>query len=152
MRQVRKTSAKVINRRLAGRDHDVVTVIGGGHVYRREPCQTCPWRVDAVGEFPAEAFRHSANTGTDCAKILDVGVDEAMHVFACHESGPDKPATCAGYIMRGDDGIGWRLAVALGWFDPREVRSDVPLFESYYDMAVANGVPPDDPALRGCKR
>ena len=30
-----------------------------------------------------------------------------------------------------------------------EVRSDVPLFDSYRAMAIANGVPPDDPALEG---
>lgn len=27
----------------------------------------CPWRVDATGEFPADAFRHSAETAYDMA-------------------------------------------------------------------------------------
>jgi hypothetical protein len=148
---VNDVQAKITKRRLAGQDHAVITVEGGGHRYRREPCATCPWRLDAVGEFPAEAFRHSAVTGTDGAKLLAVGLDEATHTFACHSSGSDKPATCAGYVLNGHDAIGWRIALVQGWFDPKQVSSDVPLFESYFDMAVANGVPPDDPALDGCK-
>ncbi len=143
--------ARTTKRRLAGSDHAVLTVEGGGHRYRREVCPTCPWRLDAIGEFPAEAFRHSANTGTDGAKLLTVGIDEASRTFGCHASGADKPAMCAGYILRGSDGIGWRLANAMGKFDPKLVRETVPLFDSYFEMAVANGVPPDDPALDGCR-
>lgn len=145
-----KRPAKVIGRRLAGKDHAVMTVHGGGGTYRREPCAKCPWRKDAVGEFPAEAFRHSANTATDGARALG-DIDAAMHTFGCHDSGARKPATCAGYILRSHDAIGWRIGVSTGEFDPAMVSSSVPLFDNYYEMAVANGVPPDDPALRGCK-
>lgn len=145
-------SAIVTNRRLAGEDHAVITVEGGGHHYRREPCPDCPWRLDAVEKFPAEAFRHSANTATDGAHMLTVGVNEATHTFGCHQSGAGKPATCAGYILRGSDAIGWRLSLALGKFDPKQVRQGrARLFDSYFAMAVANGVPPDDPALDGCR-
>ena len=141
---------KVTRRRMAGPDHAVATLEGGAKLYRREPCATCPWRVDTVGEFPPEAFRHSANTALDAvAAILHGRLGDASHLFACHESGAEKPATCAGYILGGDQGIGWRIAVSLGVFDPREVRSDVPMFDSYRAMAIANGVPPDDPALEG---
>lgn len=105
-----------------------------------------------MGKFPAEAFKHSANTGADGTKILEVGFEEAMHTFGCHQSGPEKPATCAGYILRGSDGIGWRLAVVTGKFDPKRVRQGaLPLFDSYFDMAVANGVPAADPALDSCR-
>jgi hypothetical protein len=143
--------AKVLATRLAGTDHAVHTIEGGGQdIYRRTPCATCPWRLDAVGEFPAEAFRHSANTGMRGVDD-DAALAEAMHTFACHDSGAAKPAICAGYILRGEEAIGWRIAVSLGKFDPAQVRTDVALFDSYYDMAVANGVPPDDPALKGCK-
>lgn len=142
---------EIINRRLAGDNHAVITVTGGGHRYRREVCPTCPWRIDAVGEFPADAFRHSANTGTDGAKVSITSVDDASHTFGCHASGAGKPATCAGYILSGSDGIGWRIAVVLGKFDPGQVRATAPLFDSYYEMAVANGVPPDDPALNACR-
>lgn len=145
------TRAWIKDRRLADENHAVITVKGGDGKYRRSPCPTCPWRKDAVGEFPAEAFRLSAATATDGSMILEVG-DEAFHTFGCHHSGAGKPATCAGYVLNGDDAIGWRVAHSKGKFDPSKVHSDVPFFESYYDMAVANGVPPDDPALRGCKR
>lgn len=145
-------TAKLINRRLAGSDHAVLTVEGGGRYYRREPCSDCPWRRDAVGKFPAEAFRHSINTGTDGAKILQVGFDDATHTFGCHQSGQKKPATCAGYILRGADAISWRLAVAFNKFDPARVKSGgIKLFDNYYEMAVANGLPPDDPALDACR-
>ena len=147
----RRGMTRITKRRMADDNHAVITVAGGGHRYRRHPCARCPWRVDAVGEFPAEAFRLSANTGADGSKILTIGFEEASHTFGCHDSGSAKPATCAGYILRGDDGIGWRLAVMTGRFDPKRVRTDVPLFASYYDMAVANGVPPDDPALDACR-
>ncbi|WP_455289311.1 DUF6283 family protein [Cupriavidus necator] len=52
------------------------TVEGGKGGYRRKPCGKCPWRVDATGELPAEAFRHSAETAYDMA----------THTFACHSS------------------------------------------------------------------
>lgn len=143
---------RVTAQRLAGADHAVLTVEGGGHRYRRQPCDTCPWRLDAVGVFPAEAFRHSANTDTDGSMILNVGVDEASHIFGCHASGSRKPATCAGFILRGNGAIGWRLAVLAGKFNRSRVSDGgVALFDSYFDMAVANGVPADDPVLDGCR-
>ena len=148
---VKKVVARAIERRLAGENHAVATVKGGAGLYRRSPCPTCPWRKDAVGEFPAEAFRLSANTATTADKLLDCTDDTWDHTFGCHQSGLGKPQTCAGYILRGDDAISWRIAVAMGKFDPNQVHSDVDLFGSYYEMAVANGVPPDDPALEGCK-
>lgn len=141
---------KVKARRLADENHAVLTVTGGDGKYRRSPCPTCPWRKDAVGEFPAEAFRLSANTAIDGSRVRQVEGD-FTNTFGCHHSGTAKPVTCAGYVLRGDDAVGWRIARSKGKFDPSKVRSDVPLFDSYYEMAVANGVPPDDPALRGCK-
>jgi hypothetical protein len=133
---------------MAGRDHAVHTVEGGNGAYRRSPCSDCPWRTDAAGVFPAEAFRHSANTGVDGAYFSP----DAMHTFACHQSGKDRPATCAGYILRSDDAIGWRIAVAVGKFDPAKVSDDgIDLHDCYFDMAVANGVPEDDPAIQACK-
>jgi len=143
---------RIVGRRMAGDDHAVVTVAGGSNRFRRRPCSDCPWRLDAVGKFPAEAFKLSANTGTDGAKVLDTGIEEAMHTFACHQSGTWKPATCAGYILRSHDSIGWRIAVATGKFLPAFVRDGgVALFDNYFDMAVANGVAADDAALDGCR-
>lgn len=132
--------------RPAGVDHQVVTVIGGHargkHYYCKSPCSNCPWRRDAVGIFPPEAFRHSAETAYDMS----------MHMFACHQSGAAKPATCAGFLLRG---AAHNLAARLAWVQGR-IKDDVDaagadLFESYREMAVANGVDASDPILRPCR-
>lgn len=128
--------------RPAGADHQVVTVEGGPGTYRRKPCSDCPWRVDAVGEFPAEAFRHSANTAYDMSR----------NTFACHQSGATRPAICTGFLLRGSE---HNLAVRLQRIQGR-IGDDVrdgghELHISYRAMAVANGVPPDDEALRPCR-
>jgi hypothetical protein len=126
----------------AGHHHQVVTVEGGRGGYRRKPCSDCPWRIDATGEFPPEAFRHSANTAYDMSK----------HSFACHQSGASKPATCAGFLLRGAE---HNLSVRLQRMDGR-IGQDVTdggheLHASYRAMAVANGVDPEDEALRLCR-
>ncbi|THK37722.1 hypothetical protein EHS39_13380 [Ensifer sp. MPMI2T] len=111
--------------------------------HRREPCEQCPWRSDLpTGVFPPEAFRRSASTAYDMAN----------NTFACHMSGKEKPATCAGFLLRGaEHNLGIRLAIIAGRYDPRGVRSDVPLYRSYREMAEANGVPSGDPALEPCR-
>lgn len=129
---------RIENIRPAGENHQVIEVVGGKKgSHRRKPCADCPWRKDAVGEFPAEAFRHSANTAYDMAQ----------HTFACHQSGAEKPATCAGFLLRGaDDNLSVRLRRMQG--ELLDVDDDgVELFDGYRDMAVANGVDPDDPVL-----
>lgn len=133
---------RIIRSRPAGDDHQVVTVEGGRKTYRRVPCPTCPWRKDAVGQFPAEAFRHSAQTAYDMS----------THVFSCHESGSSKPAACAGFLLRG---AAHNLAVRLAMLQGR-IRDDVSdggheLHDDYRAMAEANGVDPQDPVLQPCR-
>lgn len=132
----------VVQIRPAGDEHQVVTVVGGRSAYRRKPCRDCPWRKDAIGTFPAEAFRHSANTAYDMSD----------HTFACHQSGARKPAICAGFLLRGAD---HNLTVRLGYMSGR-LKGDVSdgghaLHESYRTMAEANGVDPSDPVLAPCR-
>ncbi|WP_074921837.1 MULTISPECIES: DUF6283 family protein [Delftia] len=124
-----------------GENHQVVTVTGGGGSYRRTPCENCPWRVDAVGEFPPEAFRHSARTAYDMAQ----------ESFACHASGSAKPSTCAGFLLRGAaHNLGIRLKQMRG--DCLDVRDGGhELHKNYRAMAIANGVPADDPVLAACR-
>lgn len=117
------------------------TVAGGAGRYRRKPCSDCPWRIDATGVFPAEAFRHSAATAYDMA----------THTFACHQSGTRRSATCAGFLLRGGD---HNLNVRLGRM--RGKYGDVAdgghaLHPSYRAMAIANGVDPDEPVLAPCR-
>ena len=137
-----KKQAKITCVRPAGPEHQVVTVAGGRSLYRREPCGTCPWRVDAVGEFPAEAFRLSAPTAYDMAQSA----------FSCHSSGSAKPALCAGFLLKGaEHNLMVRMAKMRG-----DIGLDVGdgghvLHESYRDMAEANGVAPTDPVLANCR-
>lgn len=135
---------KITKTRPAGPNHQVLTVEGGsGQAYRRKPCDTCPWRVDAVGEFPAEAFRHTANTAYDMN----------MHIFSCHSSGVVKPAICAGFILNGSThSLGMRLKLSAREVDLNQVTDGgSELFQSYREMAEANGVDADDPVLRQCR-
>lgn len=135
----REGRAEVIEGRTAGRDHAVISLKGGPATYRREPCPTCPWRKDATGEFPAEAFKHSAGTAYDMS----------THTFACHQSGKERPALCAGFLLRGAD---HNLAVRLKRIERGQVSDGGhELHDSYRAMAVANGVNPDDPALGPCR-
>lgn len=128
--------------RAAGDDHQVVTVKSSRRNYRKKPCKDCPWRKDAVGKFPPEAFKHSANTAYDMSQ----------HTFGCHRSGKDRPATCAGFLLQGAEN---NLAVRLGIFNGtynQDVSADgIELHASYRDMAIANGVDKDDPALSLCR-
>lgn len=132
----------VVRVRQAGESHQVITVEGGRNTYRRKPCSDCPWRIDATGEFPAEAFRHSAGTAYDMAR----------ETFACHQSGAQKPAICAGFLLRG---AAHNMSVRLGFIAGR-FKTDVcdgghELHENYRAMAVANGVDQDDPVLGPCR-
>ena len=141
-KSLKYSEPKVAETRPAGEAHQVVTLVGGSRGYRRKPCKTCPWRVDATGEFPAEAFRHSAHTAYDMSD----------HTFACHQSGQKKPATCAGFLLRG---ASHNLAVRLAYMQGR-IKNDVQaagveLHPNYRAMAVANGVPEDDPVLARCR-
>jgi hypothetical protein len=142
VRPPRRTQALEIRIRAAGSDHQVVTLEGGPGGYRRKPCQGCPWRKDTVGSFPSEAFVHSASTAYDMA----------THMFGCHESGTVKPATCAGFLLRGAD---HNLAARIGYITGKykhDISSDgLSLHVNYRAMAVANGVDPNHPALEHCR-
>ncbi|RCG31916.1 hypothetical protein DQ384_05065 [Sphaerisporangium album] len=114
----------------------------GARAFRRHPCAgitPCPWRRDApTGTFPPEVFRHSARTTYDLA----------THTFGCHASGRDAPTTCAGFLLRGASD---NLAVRMSYARYFGVHTTVELYDGYQEMAIANGVHPDDPALVLCR-
>lgn len=142
MKPQRDVERVVVERvRPAGPDHQVVSVKGGGTRYRRRPCPKCPWRVDAVGEFPAEAFRHSAETAYDMSQRL----------FSCHDSGVRKPAICAGFLLKADHNLAVRLARMRGDITDDVTDGGHELHPNYRAMAVANGVAPEDPVLAPCR-
>lgn len=137
-----KRKPRVTRIRPAGVDHQVLTVEGGRGLYRRKPCSDCPWRIDATGIFPAEAFRHSAGTAYDMSQ----------HTFACHQQGAEKPAVCAGFLLRGaDHNLAVRMGLISGKFRRDVEDGGCDLHADYRAMAVANGVDPDDPVLAACR-
>lgn len=138
-----RRKAKVTQTRLADENNAVLTVEGGEFAYRRQPCGGCPFRVDQTGAFPAEAFRHSAATA----------YDSAMSTFSCHEAGSGKPQVCAGFLVcNSDHNLRVRLAVMQGEINLDEVHDGgLELHEDYRAMAVANGVPEDDPVIAPCR-
>lgn len=131
----------------AGADHQVVTFThkndDGGMKFRKTPCRPCPWVIQNAGMFPAKAFEHSARTAYDMS----------THLFSCHESGVDKAKICAGFLLRGaDHNLGIRMAILNNKYHIDEVKvDDRELFDSYKDMAIANGVDEDHPALTPCR-
>ena len=131
--------------RPAGPDHQVVTFIAkarAARVYRTQPCADCPWRKDATGVFPAEAFRHAARTAYDMA----------VHSFSCHEAGAVRPALCAGFLLRGaNHNLSVRLAQIKGQSFADVHDGGRELHDSYRAMATANGVDPGDPILAPCR-
>lgn len=137
--QASRTGTWVSDVRSADENNQVVTVHGGTGDYRRRPCGPCPWKTSNTGTFPAEAFKHSAGTAYDLA----------VHKFACHEAGTDRPRTCAGFLLRGAE---HNMAVRMAHIDPDTLDDGGHVLHAgYRSMAVANGVDPDDPVLRPCR-
>ncbi len=128
----------------AGPDHNVLTLHGGGARACTSPCAECPWRKDSPpGAFPADAYRASAITAYDASESM----------FSCHVAGHETPALCAGFLLQNAvHNLGVRLLIATHQLDPRKIFSGgLPLYSTYREMAIANGVPPDDPALVPCR-
>lgn len=103
------------------------------------PCAECPWRTDlAVGKFPPERYVALAATAYDMGGT----------VFACHMSKDGGEFACAGFILQ-SSAHNFSCRMSRGTFDG--VHSPYPLFNSYRELAVANGVPEDHPALVGVR-
>ncbi len=142
-----KSRGRISRIRQADADHQVVTVVtptSDRLRHRRRPCEECPWRKDAPrGAFPAEAYRHSADTAHDVSQSQ----------FSCHMSGAEKVSTCAGFLLRGaDHNLAIRMAMREGRFNPSDVTDGgIELYAGYRSMAIANGVDPADATIAGCR-
>ena len=103
------------------------------------PCAECPWRRDVpTGKFPPERYVALATTAYDMAGA----------VFACHMSKDGREFACAGFILQ-SSAHNFACRMARMPFD--DVRSPYPLFETYRELAIANGVEKHDPALDRCR-
>lgn len=140
-----KRAVKIVKETPADHNHQVVTLMTSGAdtmVHRKQPCPNCPWRKDAVGEFPSEAFRISAHTAYNMAQ----------ETFACHSAGKKRPATCAGFLLRGaDHNLSVRMAYVTGRLSDDFHDGGHELFDGYREMAIANGVEQDDPIIAPCR-
>lgn len=138
-----KEPAKKVRQIPVGDDHAVIRLTGGGGGHRNTPCAQCPWRLDATGVFPAEAFVVSAPTS----------YDHGSESFGCHESSHEHPQTCAGFLLRGaDDNLNVRFRASEGRIHyDRLDDGGLHLYASYREMAIGNGVDPQDPALERCE-
>ncbi|WP_370964942.1 DUF6283 family protein [Amycolatopsis sp. cg9] len=133
------TSTEILAVHDGGDGWGVITTTAPAGDYQSSPCARCPWLRDSpVGAFPPEVFRHSARTTYDLA----------THKFGCHASTREQPKTCAGFLLRG---AAHNLSVRVHGPDATAVSSDRPLYDNYREMAIANGVHPDDPALQQCR-
>jgi Family of unknown function (DUF6283) len=119
-------------------NHQVVSVVYSQSDYMRKPCGDCPWRKDAVGIFPAKAFKISAHTSYDMAQ----------EKFGCHTAGTCNPKTCAGFLLQGAyHNLSYRLGKMKGMYNDVSDGGHE-LFNSYKEMAIANGVPATDDSLK----
>jgi hypothetical protein len=76
----------------------------------------------------------------------------SQRTFACHMSGSERAATCAGFLLSGaDHNLGIRMRYIQGDIEPGSIKSDVELYGSYREMAEANGVDSGDPKLAPCR-
>lgn len=96
-------------------------------------CDECPWRTDVpVGRFPRKRFeqlRHTAEQGL------------GNPIFACHKTAEGQEQACVGFLLvEGQNNIWVRIFAARGAFDPKALKATGPLYESYDQMARANGV------------
>lgn len=103
------------------------------------PCTECPWRTDVpVGKFPPERYVALARTAYDLGGVI----------FACHMSKEGSEFACAGFILQSS---AHNLACRMARMPFDDVRSPYPLFGTYREMATANGVDEDHPALADCR-
>lgn len=143
----KRRTTRVERVRIADSKNAVITVLtkgGDKTLHRHEVCEECPWRKDRpCGAFPAEAYRLSAT----------VAHDAGTSTFACHMSGSVKPQTCAGFLLshNADHNLAVRFAESAGRIDRSKIKKTVETYRTYTDMAVANGVPADDPAIAKCR-
>lgn len=134
---------KILRTRMAGDAHAVHSLQAEGEFrYMKKPCADCPWRKDAAGVFPAEAFMHSAETAFDMSR----------HVFACHQAGVDRSKACTGFLLKGaDHNLAVRMAAFRGEYKHDVASGGHDLFDDYQQMAEANGVGQSDESLSRCR-
>lgn len=85
---------------------------------KREPCPTCPWRVDKHADtIPGFSLEMAENLVTTCSGEL------GAPMFACHQSKPDKEIVCLGWLVNyGWDSLTVRLNLAAEKLTPEDLE------------------------------
>lgn len=99
-------------------------------------CDECPWRTDVKpGRFPPERFEKLRAS-------VEQGFGKPM--FACHKSPEGQEFACVGYLLSDEShqNFAVRMAYASGRIDRDKLKAKGPLYETYADMAEANGCEP----------
>ncbi|MFG3403731.1 DUF6283 family protein [Streptomyces sp. NPDC048142] len=135
--------SRVVRQRPGDEEWGVETLVHPDPAAQPRPCsgeKVCPWRRDApIGQFPPEVYVHSA-PGNRLTGLSGR--------FGCHSSTAARPLLCAGWLLAGADGNAEVLAMMdAGALARPELSAGVELYDSYAEMAAANGVDPDLPAL-----
>lgn len=84
----------------------------------RQPCKTCPWRVDqdasVIPGFSLELAERLERTTHG---------EFGSPMFACHQSREDEEIVCAGWLARyGYDSISVRLMLMSGRLSPEALE------------------------------
>ena len=99
-------------------------------------CDECPWRTDVpTGKFPPARYKALAKS---CKQQWP-----PTPMFACHKTPAGKEQACVGYLLRnGLNNFAVRIAIIEGRLNPAELQARGPLYDSFRDMAIANGYDP----------
>jgi len=95
-------------------------------------CDECPWRKNAApGRFAPERYVALAGTSKQGFGAI----------FTCHKTDDGNEHACVGWLMvDGPENLVVRFAIAKGDIDFKNLRSRGELYDSYGEMAEANGV------------
>ena len=98
----------------------------------KRTCPECPWlRAATLGKFPPG--RYAALEATCRPGGLP-------SVFGCHMTPEGGERACAGFLLVcGRDNNRVRVAMIRGAFNPAAIEATGPLYDSFDEMAAANG-------------
>lgn len=94
-------------------------------------CDECPWRRDVpLGKFTPARYHALART-----------VKQGFNpIFACHQTPDTEPQACVGYLLvDGVNNFHVRLAIITKVVTPSKLEAAGPLYDSFEEMARANG-------------
>lgn len=136
-----KKTAQVVRTRPAGPDHQVVTIEGAEWV-SSPALQRLPLAEGCRGRISTGSFRalgqHRIRHGAKHLCVPPVWCSKAGHLRRI--------------LLRGaDHNLSVRLGYLKGVIDHDVKDGGLALHDGYREMAIANGVDPDHPALKQCR-